>query len=132
MPQAGFQVVESRQDEVAIRAIPGKEIQPNVILFDNGEGRARARALVFQYFNVGGTYTESREMARALANAGAIGRTGSYISQTQVIVWLPPQSTENPMAKNSTAYQLGIEMLNILVPLLEHEHYPDLRAGAGG
>ena len=71
-------------------------------------------------------------MTRILANMGAIGRTGSYISQTQIIVWLPPQDPEDPMAKGSTAYLLGIEMLNFLVPLLEHEHYPDLRTGVGG
>jgi hypothetical protein len=132
MTQAGFRVVENRQDDVAIRSIPGKEIQPNVILAEGGEGQNREQALIFHYFNVGGTYTSSREMARALATSGAIGRTGSFLTQTQVIVWLPPQDKENPLSKNSPAYQLGIEMLNILVPLLEKEHYPNLHVGAGG
>ena len=56
MVQAGFTLMGSRQDEVAIRAIPDREINPNVALFEKGEGRSLQKALVFQYFNVGGTY----------------------------------------------------------------------------
>lgn len=133
MPEAGFQVAELRQDDVPIPAISSdKEISMNVALMAKGEGMQRQKALVFHYLNVGGTYTTSREVAKFLANAGAIGRTGSYISQTQVVVWLPPRNTEDPLAKNSAAYRTCLEMVNLLVPLLEHDHYPDLRAGAGG
>jgi hypothetical protein len=127
MAQAGYRIVgDVRQDEVPITAIPGMEIQPNVILFEGDEGRGRVRALMFQYFNVGHNYTWSREIARFLATTGSLGRAGSYLSQTQVAIWLPPGNKEDPMAKNSAAYRIGLEFLNILVPLLERDHYPNL------
>jgi hypothetical protein len=126
MTQSGFNLVGIRQDDVPIASMPGLEIQPNVILFEGDEGRGKVRALMFQYFNVGGTYTWSREIARYLATTGSLGRSGSYLSQTQVAIWLPPQDAEDPMAKNSPAYRLGLEFLNVLVPLLEREHYPNL------
>jgi len=126
MTQSGFKLVSIRQDDVPIASMPGLEIQPNVILFEGTEGRGKVRALMFQYFNVGGTYTWSREIARYLATTGSLGRAGSYLSQTQVAIWLPPQDTEDPMAKNSPAYRMGMEFLNVLVPLLEREHYPNL------
>ena len=137
MTQSGFKLVSIRQDDVPIASMPGLEIQPNVILFEGTEGRGKVRALMFQYFNVGGTYTWSREIARYLATTGSLGRAGSYLSQTQVAIWLPPQDTENPtqktedpMAKNSAAYRMGIEFLNVLVPLLEREHYPNLHGNS--
>jgi|WetSurMetagenome_2_1015567.scaffolds.fasta_scaffold48051_3 hypothetical protein len=125
MPEAGFKVSNVRQDDVAIRAIPGKDIPLNVILMEKGQGLQRLRAMVFHYFNVGGAYTASRDVARARAGSSG-GPAGSFISQTQVIVWLPPGSTEDPLTKNSPAYRLGTEVLNELVPLLEKEYYPDV------
>jgi hypothetical protein len=130
MTQSGFKLVSIRQDEVTIRDIPGLEIQPNVILFEGSEGRGKVRALMFQYFNVGHNYTWSREIARILATTGSLGHAGSYLSQTQVAIWLPPGDKEDPMAKNSAAYRMGLEFLNVLVPLLEREHYPNLGHGA--
>jgi hypothetical protein len=124
MTQAGFAVSDVREDEVAIRAVPGKEVTMNVIMMEKGQGSQRQRAMVFHYFNVGGTYTTKREKARLLGMSGS-GHPGSFMSQTQVIVWVPPESTEDPLSKDSAAYRLGTEVLNALVPLLEQEYYPD-------
>jgi hypothetical protein len=132
MTQAGFKLADIRQDDVAFPAIPGKEIRPNVILFEGNDKSGKRTALMFQYFNVGGTYTTDRQIARFLATSGSIGHAGSYLSQTQVAIWLPPQSEEKPLSKDSGAYRQGLELLNTLVPLLEREYYPDLRGGAGG
>jgi hypothetical protein len=132
MPEQGFVVKDIRQDEMAIRTVPGREFSPNVVVVQKGEGPTRQRALVFHYFNVGGTYTWSRSEAKSLGTRGAFGGEGNYISQTQIIVWIPPQDNEDPSSKNSNAYQTAYGFLNLLVPLLEHDHYPDLRAGTGG
>jgi hypothetical protein len=132
MTQAGFSLVDIRQEDVSILAIPDKEIRPNVILFEGDDKSGKRKALMFQYFNVGGTYTTDRQIARFLATSGSIGHAGSYLSQTQVAIWLPPQSDENPLVKGSGAYRRGLELINILVPLLEREYYPDLHGGAGG
>jgi hypothetical protein len=132
MVQSGYNKRGDRQDDLAISAIPGKEIAVNVILFEREIEGVKARALMFQYFNVGGTYTTQRNTTRFLSTTGSLGHTGSYLSQTQVAVWLPPSSEEDPLAKNSGAYRMGVEILNLLVPLLEREHYPNLRQAAGG
>jgi len=130
MVQAGFRQVDFRQDDMPIVAIPGKEIQPNVILFERGEGPGRLRALMFQYFNVGGSYTANRQVARVLSTWSSL--RGSYLSQTQVAVWLPPGDTQDPLDRGSPAYRLGAQFVNVLVPLLEKEYYPDLRGAEGG
>ncbi|MCX5675284.1 MAG: exosortase-associated EpsI family protein [Planctomycetota bacterium] len=132
MTQAGYQLVEIRQDGVAIAGVAGREIQPNVILFEGGSGRERARALMFQYFRVGETYTWSRQLARFLATTGSLGGAGSFLSQTQVAVWLAPDDTRDPLDKNSPAYRLGLQVLELLVPLLERGYYPDLKRPGGG
>jgi hypothetical protein len=124
MTQSGFKLVSIRQDRVTIAGIPGREIMSNVILFEKSEGPGPTRALMFQYFNVGGTYTWSREMARVMAVKGSPGRTGSFLSQTMVAIWVPPGNVEDLMDKNSSAYRTGLEFLNVLVPLLEKDHYP--------
>ena len=132
MTQAGYQLVEIRQDGVAIAGVAGREIQPNVILFEGGSGRERARALMFQYFRVGETYTWSRQLARFLATTGSLGGAGSFLSQTQVAVWLAPAEGGDPLDKNSPAYRLGLQVLELLVPLLERGYYPDLKRPGGG
>jgi hypothetical protein len=132
MTQAGFKLVEIRQDDIGLSSRTGQEIQPNVILFDGGQGREGVRALMFQYFNVGGTYTPHRQLARFLATSGSLGRRGSYLSQTQVAVWLPPAEAEDPLAKASRAYRTGLTFLDVLVRLLERDYYPDLRGPEGG
>ncbi|MBE3096629.1 MAG: hypothetical protein IMZ44_05805 [Planctomycetes bacterium] len=132
MTQAGYKLVEIRQDGMAIAGVAGREIQPNVILFEGGSGRERARALMFQYFRVGETYTWSRQLARFLATTGSLGGAGSFLSQTQVAVWLAPDDTRDPLDKNSPAYRLGLQVLDLLVPLLERGYYPDLRGPEGG
>ena len=132
MTQAGYQLAEIRQDGVAIAGVAGREIQPNVILFEGGSGRERARALMFQYFRVGETYTWSRQLARFLATTGSLGGAGSFLSQTQVAVWLEPGEGGDPLDKNSPAYRLGLQVLDRLVPLLERGYYPDLKRPEGG
>jgi hypothetical protein len=131
MTQAGYELVGMRQDDLEGAGLTPRKFEPNVLLFRGGQGRESVRALMFQYFNVGGTYTASRQMARFLATTGSLGR-GSYLSQTQVIIWLPADGKEDPLEKNSPAYRLGLEFLRAVVPLLEREHYPDLGGAEGG
>jgi len=132
MTQAGFRLVEIRQDGVPIPGAAGREIEPNVMLFERSDGVSVARAVMFQYFRVGDTYTSGRQVARFLATAGSRGHQGSYLSQTQVAVWLPAGETGDALAKNSRAYCLAVEFLNVLVPLLEADYYPNLRDAQGG
>jgi len=131
MTQSGYALKDVRQDGVAIGSIPGRELRPNVLLFEGGTGRDRARALMFQYFRVGDTYTWNRQIARFLATTGSLGR-GSFLSQTQVAIWLAPAEGGDPMDKSSPAYRLGLQILDLLVPLLERGYYPDLRGPEGG
>ena len=132
MTQAGF--VKKRQDtrDIVIPAIKGKEIPVNVLYFEPKPGVNRPPALMLQYFNVGGRYTTSRELARFLGTTGSLGQKGSYLSQTQVAVWLKPGETEDPMAKDSAVYRQALMLLNEIVPLLEKEYYPDLGGAQGG
>ena len=132
MTQAGF--VKERQDtrDIVIPTMKGKEIPVNVLYFEPKPGVNRPPALMLQYFNVGGRYTTSRELARFLGTTGSLGQEGSYLSQTQVIVWLKPDETEAPMAKDSAVYRQALMLLNEIVPLLEKEYYPDLGGAQGG
>ena len=134
MTEGGFRLIQIRQDEVAIVSEPGKEIQPNVILFQEKGDLGRNRVLMFQYFRAGENYTWNRQLARLLSTSGSLGARGSYLSQTQVGVWIPPGAadTEDPMAKDSQAYRLGVEFLNVVIPLLEKDYYPNLRRAEGG
>jgi hypothetical protein len=127
MVQSGFRIVSQRQDELALERLPGREIKPNVILFDPPEGMGRTRAMIFHYFNVGGVYTWNREWTRVLATSGSL--TGSYLSQTQIVVYFEPREGEDPTAKGSRPYQVGLGMLNLVAPLLEKDYYPSLRGG---
>ncbi len=132
MTQAGFRLVTRRQDEIPHPTKPGREIKPNVMYFEPGTGMARQEALMFQYFNVGGQYEWNRQLARIIATSGAIGRRGSYLSQTQVAVWFPPSEGKDPLAKGGRPYQIGLKFLNAVIPLLEREYYPDLSGTEGG
>ena len=131
MTQAGYKDVSTRQDGLPISSMKGKEIQPNVMLFDGGSAHRGARALMFQYFRVGESYTWNRQLARFMATTGSLGR-GSFLSQTQVAIWPDPKDPEDPMDKGSRAYRMGVQILDLLVPLLEREYYPDLSAPEGG
>ncbi|MBM4017058.1 MAG: exosortase-associated EpsI family protein [Planctomycetes bacterium] len=124
MVEGGYKLVEIRQDGVITGSVPGREIQANVILFEKGSGRERARALMMQYFRVGEEYTWNRQIARFLATSGSL--RGSFLSQTQVSIWLPPGDAQDPLEKSSAAYRTGLLILDVLVPLLEREYYPDL------
>ena len=132
MTQAGF--VKKRQDtrDIVISGMKGKEIPVNVLYFEPKPGVNRPPALMLQYFNVGGRYTTSRELARFLGTTGSLGQQGSYLSQTQVTVWLKPDETKDPMAKDSAVYRQALVLLNEIVPLLEKEYYPDLGGAQGG
>jgi len=132
MTQAGYRVVTKRQDEIPHPREAGRPFKPNVILFEPGPGMPPERALMFQYFNVGGQYEYSRDLARIMATSGAIGRKGSFLSQTQVAVYFTPSQGEDPLAKGSRVYRLGLEFLSAVVPLLEAEHYPPLGGTEGG
>lgn len=127
MVQSGFKIVSQRQDELTLWDLPGREIKPNVILFDPPEGMGRTRAMIFHYFNVGGVYTWNREWTRVLATSGSL--TGSYLSQTQIVVYFEPREGEDPTARGSKPYQAGLEMLNRVAPLLEKDYYPSLHNG---
>ena len=131
MTNAGYTLVSTRQDGLPISSMKGKEVQPNVLLFDGGAARRGARALMFQYFRVGDSYTWNRQLARFMATTGSLGR-GSFLSQTQVAIWPDSNDPEDPMDKGSRAYHTGVQILDILVPLLEREYYPNLRSPKGG
>jgi hypothetical protein len=131
MTNAGYTLLSTRQDGLPISSMKGKEIQPNVLLFDGGASRRDGRTLMFQYFRVGETYTANRQVARVMATSGSLGR-GSFLSQTQVTIWPDPADPVDPMDKGSRVYQTGVGILNILVPLLEREYYPDLSVPEGG
>jgi len=132
MTQSGFRLVSKREEDVLLPEMPGRELRLNVMLFDPGEGLGRAQALMFQYFNVGGVYTYNREWTRVLATSGSIGQRGSYLSQTQVAVRFMPGGAEDPTAKGSEPYQLGLKFLSVVVPRLEKEYYPNLHGDGGG
>ena len=132
MTQSGYRLVTKRQDAMQHPSKSGKEIEPNVILFKPGPGMPPEHALMFQYFNVGGQYVYHRDLARIMATSGAIGRKGSFLSQTQVAVYFSPSEGQDPLAKGSRAYQIGLEFLNAVIPLLEREHYPALGGTEGG
>jgi hypothetical protein len=131
MTNAGHKLLSTRQDGVLITSVKGKEIQPNVFMFDGGSARPEGRVLMFQYFRVGESYTWNRQLARFMATTGSLGR-GSFLSQTQVFVWPDPRDPQDPTDKGSRAYQTGLDILNLLVPLLEREYYPDLSVPEGG
>ncbi|MBL7139522.1 MAG: exosortase-associated EpsI family protein [Planctomycetes bacterium] len=132
MAQAGYRLAEKNEADLLHPTKKGKEIKANVILFEPGEGMAPQQALMFQYFNVGGEYQTDRQVARVMAASGAIGRRGSYLSQTQVAVYMPQMLAGNAMERTSEPYQLGVRFLDVIVPLLERDYYPDLTGTEGG
>lgn len=132
MTQAGYRLAERRLDDVPHPAEQGRELKANVILFRPGEGMKRMGAIMFQYFNVGGTYEVNRSMARIRATSGAIGREGSYLSQTQVSVFVPMTESKDALQRGSRPYALGRRFLETLIPLLEQQYYPDLDGSEGG
>jgi len=132
MTQSGYRLVTLRQDEIPHPTKVGMELKPNVILFEAGEGMPPSGALMFQYFNVGGTYEASRQLARIMATSGAIGRRGSYLAQTQVAIYLPQDEVEKAMDRESPPYRLARQVLDTVVALLEQDYYPDLHGSEGG
>ncbi len=132
MTQSGYELVALREDDVPHPAKHGRELKANVILFHPGQGMSPTGALMFQYFNVGGTYEVNRSMARIRATTGAIGREGSYLSQTQVSVFVPMSEAEGAMERTSEPYRLGRQFMETLIPLLEQRYYPDLEGSEGG
>jgi hypothetical protein len=132
MVQSGFRLVTLRQDDIMHPTRDGAELSPNVAVFEPGEGMRPTAAVMFQYFNVGGTYEANRQLARILATSGSIGRTGSYLSQTQVYVYVPLDQARGALDRDSEPYLLGRTFLETLVPLLEARYYPDLTGSEGG
>jgi hypothetical protein len=129
MVQGGaFEVVRKRTDDMVIQQVPGREFSANVLLFQPGAGRTGPDIFMFQYFNAGWTYEHDRDVARAIAAAGAHSQAGSFISQTQVRVMMSHGGGGGDATdRHSPVYGLGVQVLNIVVPLLEKEYYPDLR-----
>ena len=132
MTQAGYRIEARSEESLPHPTKPGSELKTNVILFRPGQGMPPTGALMFQYFNIGGTYAVGRAGARILATTGAIGRKGSYFSQTQVSVFVPWGEAEGATDRSSQPYVLGRKFLNALIPLLEKEYYPDLERSEGG
>jgi hypothetical protein len=134
MVQSGYVKKQAEEREIPIERFPGqpqKEIPVNVLLFEPKPGLQSPPALMLQYFNVGGTYTASREWARVLGTRGSFTHRGSYLSQTQVAVWLRPGDAADPMSRGSEAYRLAVSLLNEVVPLLETEYYPKPESPGG-
>jgi exosortase/archaeosortase family protein len=131
MTQAGYLLKRMDQRDVLVRALGNKEFRVNVAYFEPKPQVPGPPALMLQYFNVGGTYTTSREIARFLGTTGSIGQQGSYLSQTQVAVWLEEKRGEDPMAKTSDAYQAALGLLEQVAVVLETAFYPDLGAPEG-
>jgi hypothetical protein len=119
-----------RVDDTAIREIPGsfpgREVPANVLLFQPGVGHSGPNIFMFQYFNAGRNYEHDRDVARAIAAAGSHSQAGSFISQTQIRVVLPRGAGGDAMDRHSMAYGLGLRIMNLVVPLLEKDYYPDL------
>jgi len=132
MENAGYIKKRGEVRDVIIDGLGKREIQVNVLFFEPKPGITRAPALMVQYFNVGGMYETSRELAIWFGAMGSRGQKGSYLSQTQVTVWLKPDETEDPMAKDSTVYRQALVLLNEIAPRLEKEYYPDLSGTQGG
>jgi len=132
MENAGYTKKRGEVRDVIIDGLGNREIQVNVLFFEPKRGVTRPPALMVQYFSVGGTYATSRELAIWFGAMGSRGQEGSYLSQTQVTVWLKPDETEDPMAKDSAVYRQALMLLNEIVPLLEKEYYPDLGGAQGG
>jgi len=132
MTQAGYRVAVKRTDPLPHPGRQGREIEPTVLLFEPGRGMPPEGALMFQYFNVGGTYATGRSRARILATTGAVGRRGSYLSQTQISVYLSMAEAEHALEPTSKPYRLCRHFLEAVVPLLEQNYYPDLTGPEGG
>ncbi|GAI20658.1 unnamed protein product, partial [marine sediment metagenome] len=106
---------------------PTKGIPLNLLEFEHpGTGK---RALMFQYFNVGGYYTPSRQVARFQA-----WWQRSYLAQVQISVWLtdeeamrlPPlgsRSGTSGTVRESRAYEELMQLLKFVAPELE-KHLP--------
>jgi hypothetical protein len=131
MTQAGYLLKRMDQRDVLVRALGNKEFRVNVAYFEPKPNVPGPPALMLQYFNVGGTYTTSREIARFLGTTGSIGQRGSYLSQTQVAVWLEEKRGEDPMAKTGDAYQAALGLLEQVAVVLETAFYPELGAPGG-
>jgi hypothetical protein len=124
MTQAGFLLKRSDQRDVILRPLGNKEVSVNVLYFEPKEGVEGPPALMLQYFNVGHRYTTSREAARWLATMGSL--RGSYLSQTQVAVWLEEGEKGDPFAKDGPVYGTALALLEQVAVILEREFYPDL------
>ena len=117
---------------VRTEEFPGREVPVNVLLFEETHGAPKRRALMFHYFRVGETYTRNRQLARLYGTTGALGQKGSFISQTQLTVWLNADEKSDPTGPNSLAYRKGVAILSQVVPILEEEFYPRLGKANGG
>jgi len=129
MQSGAFDLVSWRTDDLPIKGISAPELTANVLLFRPAPGRVGPSVFMFQYFSAGGTYQHDREMARLIAAAGSHSQRGSFISQTQVQVqFMASAAGDDPTDRHSPTYGLGYAVMSIVVPLLEKEYYPDLRA----
>jgi len=123
MTQVGFVLERSDRRSVVVPELGGREFDVNVLYFTPPAGGG-APALMLQYFNVGGTYLTTREAARWLGTTGSVGRHGSYLSQTQVTVWLQPDDKGDPMAKDGQVYLTALALLKQVAVNLETQYYP--------
>ncbi len=133
MTQAGYALVNMREDALPMLDETGREMPVNVILFEPGlELAGRPGALMFHTFNVGWQFTADRQMARWLATTGALGETGSYLTQIQVVIYLTPDDREAPLDEKGEAYRLGASLVQHMVPILEKAYYPRPQGAEGG
>lgn len=122
MRGAGFGPAGHREGSLVVAAKAGKEVKLNLLAFRTPDGSSAV--LMFHYLNVGWTYFRDRQRARVAATTGALGETGSYMSQTQVVIPLDPVDFENPLSEDTEAYRRGAELLQHVIPILEERYYP--------
>ncbi len=126
MTQSGYVLEERHADSVPVAELGGREVPFNALLFRPGPELPENApdALMFQYFNIGGTYTTDRQIARFLATTSSLGQRGSYLTQTQLAIYLSPGAGAGALEREHPAYRIGLRLLQHVAAVLEREYYP--------
>ncbi len=129
MRAAGFEPTGDREGTLLVPGLAGREVPLNLLAFRRPNAPLQV-VMMMQYLGVGWTYFRDRQAARLAATTGALGEEGSYMSQTQIVVPLLPGEADDPLSEESEAYDLGRQLLQHVVPILEDRYYPRQSAAA--